>query len=250
MQFSDKRKLQEEQYNLPYHYIPTNDKGWLEYNSLLKQVILEIERLNIKQNVLDCGCGDGRLSYELAKRGFKITGIDISERALAFAKIFVPDGRFFREDITKPSKRFLEKNKRKFDLALFIETLEHIPPKHHMRALRNIHTLLSDSGFLILSVPSILMPLPQKHYKHFSVKEIIKLLTRANFIVEKIEGNHCNSSLDLLLKIVDNRFYCLKPLKRVIYMGLKRKYINCPLKKAKRYVIVATKQKKQKRGLN
>lgn len=185
MRFSDKEKLQEKQYKLPYHYIATNDKVYLAYSSLLEQVISEVERLNIKGNVLDCGCGDGRFSYELVKRGFNVTGIDISKRALAFAKIFVPSGKFFREDITNLSKEFFERNRKKFDLVLFVETLEHIHPKFHSKALKNIHGLLSDSGFLLLTVPSILQPLSPKHYKHFSLEEITQLLADNGFVAEK-----------------------------------------------------------------
>ena len=36
--------------------------------------------------VLDCGCGDGFLSVELARRGAIVTGFDISESAIEVAK--------------------------------------------------------------------------------------------------------------------------------------------------------------------
>ena len=38
------------------------------------------------QNVLDCACGTGNLSYELTKYGLQVTGIDISERMISEAK--------------------------------------------------------------------------------------------------------------------------------------------------------------------
>ena len=42
--------------------------------------------LNKNQNILDVGCGTGRHAIELTKRGYKITGIDLSENQLARAR--------------------------------------------------------------------------------------------------------------------------------------------------------------------
>jgi cyclopropane fatty-acyl-phospholipid synthase-like methyltransferase len=36
--------------------------------------------------LLDLACGRGRHSFQLAKRGFKVTGVDLSERAIAVAR--------------------------------------------------------------------------------------------------------------------------------------------------------------------
>ncbi|MGF1479031.1 MAG: class I SAM-dependent methyltransferase [Cyanophyceae cyanobacterium] len=46
------------------------------------------QEINYDKNtrILDIGCGTGRHSIELAKRGYKVTGIDLSEAQLARAK--------------------------------------------------------------------------------------------------------------------------------------------------------------------
>jgi 2-polyprenyl-3-methyl-5-hydroxy-6-metoxy-1,4-benzoquinol methylase len=41
---------------------------------------------NKSLKILDIGCGTGRHSIELAKRGYRITGIDLSESQLKMAK--------------------------------------------------------------------------------------------------------------------------------------------------------------------
>jgi 2-polyprenyl-3-methyl-5-hydroxy-6-metoxy-1,4-benzoquinol methylase len=41
---------------------------------------------NKSQKIIDIGCGTGRHSIELAKRGYKVTGIDLSESQLVRAK--------------------------------------------------------------------------------------------------------------------------------------------------------------------
>ncbi len=43
------------------------------------------EKLNRGATIVDLGCGTGRQSIELAKRGFKVYGFDISERAVELA---------------------------------------------------------------------------------------------------------------------------------------------------------------------
>ena len=94
----DREKIQEKEYEFPYHHLPVNDeqnwhlgKWWfngLEYLGVLTYVKNIINDLNPK-NVLDFGCGDGRLTLEMKKTGVpKITGLDISEQALNYAKIF------------------------------------------------------------------------------------------------------------------------------------------------------------------
>jgi len=46
------------------------------------------QELNYDKNrrIIDVGCGTGRHSIELSKRGYRVTGIDLSESQLARAK--------------------------------------------------------------------------------------------------------------------------------------------------------------------
>ncbi|MET9227092.1 class I SAM-dependent methyltransferase [Lentzea sp. NPDC003310] len=50
-----------------------------------------VERLGAGPRVLDAPCGSGRHSIELARRGFQITGIDISAEAIEHARALAPD---------------------------------------------------------------------------------------------------------------------------------------------------------------
>jgi 2-polyprenyl-3-methyl-5-hydroxy-6-metoxy-1,4-benzoquinol methylase len=53
-----------------------------------QEIDFVLERLELAPGarVLDVACGHGRHSLELARRGFDVTGVDLSPRAIAFAR--------------------------------------------------------------------------------------------------------------------------------------------------------------------
>nr|HMS57161.1 methyltransferase domain-containing protein [Fimbriimonadaceae bacterium] len=48
--------------------------------------LVELFDLLPGSHLLDMGCGTGRHAIEFAKRGFKVTGVDLSEGMLAVAR--------------------------------------------------------------------------------------------------------------------------------------------------------------------
>jgi len=69
------------------NYAATYDKEVFTQGTLQETDFLEQE-LNFDRNkrILDIGCGTGRHAIELAKRGYTVTGIDLSESQLNHAK--------------------------------------------------------------------------------------------------------------------------------------------------------------------
>jgi len=60
-----------------------------------------IEQLGLRpgHRVLDVGCGPGRHSHDLARRGMRVVGVDISETFVALARDDAPEGaEFHRAD--------------------------------------------------------------------------------------------------------------------------------------------------------
>jgi len=66
----------------PYYdlIIPRDIKG------ICDSIEAIIKRYRKKKNILDLGCGTGRFSVELAKRGYHVTGLDITEEMLKVAR--------------------------------------------------------------------------------------------------------------------------------------------------------------------
>jgi len=75
--------------------------------------VIDALLLTTGDRVLDVGCGPGRHSYELARRGFVAHGIDISKRFIDIAEAEAPPGATF-ERLDARSMTFREE----FDAAI------------------------------------------------------------------------------------------------------------------------------------
>jgi len=73
--------------------------------------------------VLDVGCGGGILAEAMARRGAKVTGIDLSEKALRVAQLHLLESRLdIRYEMSSVDDVAGE-----FDLVTCMELLEHVP---------------------------------------------------------------------------------------------------------------------------
>lgn len=163
---------QARQYAYPYHWIPRGGDAWQlgqdlgwghEYLGVLGVVKDEVLSTG-SHRILDFGCGDGRLGVELAEAGRWVLGVDLSERAIAFAQAFAVglDRCIFRvENIQKVPER-------DFDLAIAMEVLEHLPEESIHDVLQALWERLRPGGTLVVSVPTTNTPVSPKHYRHYT----------------------------------------------------------------------------------
>jgi 2-polyprenyl-6-hydroxyphenyl methylase/3-demethylubiquinone-9 3-methyltransferase len=80
--------------------------------------------------VLDVGCGGGILTEAMAQRGARVTGIDLSEKALRVAQLHLHESKL---DI-RYEKSSVEDYTGEFDLVTCMELLEHVPQPASMVA--------------------------------------------------------------------------------------------------------------------
>lgn len=103
--------------------------------------------------ILDCACGIGTQSIGLAKRGYKITGTDISREEIKRAK---KEAKKFNVRIKFKVCAFSELSKHyeyKFDILICCDNaIAHLISNHEMqKAVKNFYKCLKKDGLLIIS---------------------------------------------------------------------------------------------------
>lgn len=108
---------------------------------------------NCQVKVLDVGCGNGLISIQLGQMGFEVKGIDISEKAILKAAAANNLSNVSFEVIDAEE---LKVQHQKYDVIICSEVLEHLHKPEIM--VKTLHTLLTNDGILIITVPNGLGP--------------------------------------------------------------------------------------------
>jgi 2-polyprenyl-3-methyl-5-hydroxy-6-metoxy-1,4-benzoquinol methylase len=104
-----------------------------------------IRRLPEDAKVLDAGCGPGYASSHLSRRGFAVTGIDMSRRMLAIAQRRVPQATFLKMDM-----RSMDFPAKSFDGIVCLYAIIHVPRRSHRRILSRFKEFLKPNGLLLI----------------------------------------------------------------------------------------------------
>jgi len=96
---------------------------------------------------LDVGCGSGRDTAWLNKRGYTCTGVDASEGMIKEAREYYPRCSFFQDYLPELKKIQSES----FDNILAQAVLMHLPQEHLRLAILSLLRILKKEGVLILS---------------------------------------------------------------------------------------------------
>ncbi|MFH0749977.1 MAG: methyltransferase domain-containing protein [Candidatus Gottesmanbacteria bacterium] len=140
--------------------------------------------------ILDAGCAAGRDSAYFAEHGFKVTGIDISEKLLELARVVVPGAKFYSADI-----RHLSFEKAMFDGIWACASIHHIKHNELPKVFTEFFAILKPGGMLYVHVkkgegeeyldePSI--PGRKRFYSLFSKEKLKKYCEDAGFTVLEV----------------------------------------------------------------
>src|SRR6476469_8542315 len=127
----------------------------MEYNRVadIKRLQFIIDTLKARfpagATVLDVGCGNGIIARGIGQNGFRVYGIDVSEKAVEKARSLttLPNVTF---DVISAER--LVADGKKYNAVICSEVLEHL---HEPRNLLNtLYHSLADNGILIVTVPN------------------------------------------------------------------------------------------------
>lgn len=132
--------------------------------------------------LLDAGCGTGNNMLFLGRFG-KCFGFDVSNKALIFCK---------NNGIKKAIQCNAQKNSFKeetFNIITCLDLLEHVGDI--LGVLSELRRVVKDGGKIIITVPALKFLWSQHdealcHLRRFNKKELIDLVTEANFKIDKL----------------------------------------------------------------
>lgn len=123
-----------------------------------------------KLNILDLGCGPGLYTEKLALRGHKVSGMDFSQNAIAYAKSSAAKKKL---DIAYLQQNYLElKEENKYDLVLMIFTdFGVLTPDQRKVLLGNVYRALKPGGAFLFDVLNTNWPVKGPESKEWELSE-------------------------------------------------------------------------------
>lgn len=101
------------------------------------------------KEILDVGCGGGILAEALARKGARVTGIDMADLSLKVAKLHLHESGLDIDYLLTTVEDYAENNAARFDIVTCLEMLEHVPDPASI--ISSASRLLKSDGVLILS---------------------------------------------------------------------------------------------------
>lgn len=188
--------------------------------------------------ILDIGCGPGGNLLFLDKYG-RVTGLDVSEEALRFAK-----AKGYEEVIQAGAEK-VPLPDGAFDLISCLDVLEHIEKDD--RVLREIFRLLKPGGILLLTVPAhpfLFGPHDRflGHLRRYRTKEALDKIKGAGFTIREythfvtfaVPINFLRKVIDAVFRQKSNeaRTYDVEPPRFInafflFILRLEKRFIRC-----------------------
>ncbi len=222
---------------------------WWDHNAKIYNAlhILNIIRLKFissniilkNKKILDIGCGGGILTESLSKKGAKVTGIDICEKAIIIAKKHAKLSNLNIKYKKKSIENYKKNYRNKYDIITCMEIIEHIPNINSL--IKKCNYLLKNNGHIFLSsinkttiamIKTILIgeyifkiiPInTHSYHKYIKIKFLLKKLKKNSLKIKNIKGikyNHLSkktkvttdTSINYILHIIKSSPRGFEPL--------------------------------------
>lgn len=162
----------------------------VNYDAWVERIIKPIKAHHPKGRVLvDLACGTGNISNRLARKGYMVTGIDISEEMLMIAQDKAYEKNIRIQYLRQNMVQF--KVHRKADLVTCIcDGLNYLLTEQEVQSFfKNASSQLNEGGLLVLDIST-----PYKYSHVLSKKTIAELDDQVSFIWE----NHYDEETQIL----------------------------------------------------
>lgn len=233
-------------FDLEHAVLSLNTPTFLNDAYAIWEYRILLSNLNSIKNskIVDIACGGGRISIPLAKKGAKVTGVDITREMLDFAKKNAQRNHCSSNlslvnalawDTKLPSNNF--------DKVLLLGILEHLPDEFKKKSIQEAFRLCKKNGkifivinnknsFFLSKVKKWKKPSQKKSGYYSSLmdpKKILSFLKSLKLKPEIINSNLNYSILYRFLDSIDQKNLTTKDIKKL--MPLFEYYIELDIKK-------------------
>lgn len=177
----------EEWFDTPYYHILYNHRDYEEAALFIDRITLFLQ-LPLKARVLDLGCGKGRHARHLHAKGFRVTGIDLSEHNIAAClELAEPGLEFYVHDM----RRLFRINYFDAVMNLFTSFGYFDQPHQNELAIQAAARSLVKNGTLVidfLNVKRVMQEIvPEQEIKKEGIVFHIRKHIRDGFLVKEIQ---------------------------------------------------------------
>jgi len=151
-----------------------------------------LSKLPPNARILDLGCGAGQTVNYMTKKGFQVTGIDLSKKMLAIAKKNYPNCSFKMMDM-----QHIEFPQESFDGILSSYSLIHVPDACILEVLLNYYRILKKDGWIAIFgqqgepdhyIQTKIPPNTLTFFNFFTPERITQKLKQAGFSIISIDS--------------------------------------------------------------
>jgi len=144
--------------------------------------------------ILDVGCGTGRTTGALMRRGYRVLGLDLRPEGLQAARQTMSNANLFQAEASH-----LPLADNFSDAAILLDVLEHVDDGVLLNELKRV---LKPGGVVAITVPALPWLWSYRdqaagHLRRYTRQQLCQLVVDANFQVQEIHYYQC-----LLLPLV------------------------------------------------
>ena len=190
-----------EWFDSKYYHILYKNRDEEEAENFLKN-LSKLKFFKKESKIIDVACGKGRHSLFLSELGYDVTGVDLSENSIIYAKQFEKENLKF--DVADMRKTY-KKNSFDISLNLFTSFGYFKNKENDFSAIKSMSENLKKDGILIvdfLNSNKVISNLIKTETKEINgVQFNISRKVEDGFIIKNIEVNHDDEKMSFQEKV-------------------------------------------------